>query len=307
MTTGLPSIERVAELLDGEVSGGQVLCPGPGHSAGDRSLSVLPDVNAPDGFVVHSFADDDPLLCRDFVRTKLGLPAFEPGKKRKANGNANGSWSPPLAEYTYRAEHGEPYLLVKKYLDGKGQKQFPQFHRDGNQWVKGKPSGKIPYRLPELLAAPKATVYFCEGEKDADNLARQACLTTTTMSEGASAKWAPELTPYFKDRNVVILPDADASGRKHAQKLAKALYEAAASVKVVDLFPERDDGHDVSNWLKHDSVGAKLFAAVKATPDWAPESAEEPVAAATPEDEAMLVELAALSPLTTPSAASAPR
>ena len=33
---------------------------------------------------------------------------------------------------------------------------------------------KIPYRLPELLAAPTAVVYFCEGEKDADNLASKA-------------------------------------------------------------------------------------------------------------------------------------
>jgi hypothetical protein len=244
MTTGLPSIQKIAEMLCGEVRGHQVCAPGPGHSSGDRSLSILFDANAPDGFVVHSFADDDPLLCRDFVRTKLGLPAFEPGKKRKANGNANGSWSPPLAEYTYRGEHGEPYLLVKKYLDGKGQKQFPQFHWDGNQWVKGKPSFKIPYRLPELLAAPKAAVYFCEGEKDADNLAKQACLTTTTMSEGASAKWAPELMPYFKDRTVIILPDADEPGRKHAHKIAKALYGVAASIKIVDLFPNRSDGHE---------------------------------------------------------------
>ena len=37
----------------------------------------------------------------------------------------------------------------------------------------------------------------------------------------------------------------------------------AASVKVVDLFPDRSDGHDVTDWLKHDAVGAKLFKAVK--------------------------------------------
>src|SRR5262249_38802886 len=59
----------------------------PGHSAGDRSLSVKLDSAAPDGFLVHSFAGDDPIVCRDYVRQKLGLP--EPNKKRKkADGGA---------------------------------------------------------------------------------------------------------------------------------------------------------------------------------------------------------------------------
>jgi hypothetical protein len=48
-----------------------------------------------------------------------------------------------------------------------GAKPFPLSGR-----VKGKPKGaKLPYHLPELIAAPvTTTVYFCEGEKDADTL-----------------------------------------------------------------------------------------------------------------------------------------
>ena len=297
ITAGLPSIAKIAELLGGEVSGDHVYAPGPGHSVSDRSLSVLIDASAPDGFVVNSFAGDDAIACRDYVRDRLGLPPFE-AKKMRANGKASGKWSPPLAEYLYRDANSKPYLLVRKHHDGAGKKQFPQHHLEGGQWILGKPAGpKIPYRLPELLAAPTAVVYFCEGEKDADNLATRACLVATTMSEGAGAKWAPELTLYFKERNVVILPDADMVGRKHGQKVARALYDAAASVKIVDLFPDRSDGHDVSDWLKHDSVGAKLFAAIKAAPEWKPGSTDEPIKAATPEDEALLVELAGLSAL----------
>jgi putative DNA primase/helicase len=78
------SLQRIAHALDGEVSGGQVLCPGPGHSPRDRSLSVTASAAAPDGFVVHSFANDDPLACKDYVRRKLGLSPFLPGQKRKA-------------------------------------------------------------------------------------------------------------------------------------------------------------------------------------------------------------------------------
>jgi hypothetical protein len=71
-------LRSLARALGGEVNGGQVLCPGPGHSVKDRSLSVKLDAKAPDGFLVNSFADDDPLTCRDYVRQKCGLAPFKP-------------------------------------------------------------------------------------------------------------------------------------------------------------------------------------------------------------------------------------
>ena len=137
--------------------------------------------------------------------------------------------------------------------------------------AKGKPAGpKIPYRLPELIAAPiTAVVYFCEGEKDADNLAKIG-FVTTSASEGASAKWDPGLTQYFTDRHVVILPDADRPGRAHAQKVAKAIHGVAASVRILDLYPERHDGSDVSDFIAHDTAGVRLAKEVKEAPLWGP-------------------------------------
>jgi putative DNA primase/helicase len=72
-------LSQLARALGGEVSGRQVLAPGPGHSQRDRSLSICIEPAAPDGFVVHSFAGDDPLVCKDYARERLGLPAWEPG------------------------------------------------------------------------------------------------------------------------------------------------------------------------------------------------------------------------------------
>jgi putative DNA primase/helicase len=65
----------LARLLGGEIAGRQILCPGPGHSPGDRSLSIRLSTTAADGFVCHSFAGDDFRACRDFVRERLGLTA----------------------------------------------------------------------------------------------------------------------------------------------------------------------------------------------------------------------------------------
>ena len=40
---------------------------------------------APEGFVVHSFAGDDPIVCRDYVRQRLGLPSFRRGSTWRKN------------------------------------------------------------------------------------------------------------------------------------------------------------------------------------------------------------------------------
>jgi hypothetical protein len=73
----------VARALGGKVTGrNRVLAPGPGHSHQDRSLSVKVDPAAPDGFLVTSFAGDDPMVCRDHVRLVLGLPAWSPASGR---------------------------------------------------------------------------------------------------------------------------------------------------------------------------------------------------------------------------------
>jgi hypothetical protein len=240
-----PTIEQLQRALGGAVTAGgtQLLCPGPGHSPEDRSLSIKLDPNAPNGFVVHSFADDDVIACRDYVAQKLNLPKPE-SQKAKAKSKA---WT-FISEHIYRQADGTPYLRVQKYKDQNGKKQYPQAHWDGKNWLKGKPDGpKIPFRLPELAAAPLTTVvYFVEGEKDADNLAKLGFIATTA-SEGAAAKWDEALTNHLKDRHVVILPDADKPGRKHADKVAKAINAVAVSVKIVDLYFDRHDGKDASD------------------------------------------------------------
>jgi AAA domain len=69
-------LQSWARALGGHLSGGQVLCPGPGHSAKDRSLSVKPGRDG--DILVHSHTGDDAMTCKDFARSKLGLPAFKP-------------------------------------------------------------------------------------------------------------------------------------------------------------------------------------------------------------------------------------
>jgi hypothetical protein len=287
MTPDLPTIEKIAESLGGDVlDDGQVLAPGPGHSAKDRSLLIKLDSSASDGFMVHSFAGDDPIKCRDHVRAKLGLPEFKP--RKKLNGGAK-PFSPTIAKYLYRQADGTPYLQVHRLADKSG---FPQYHWDGEKWISGKPKGpKIPYMLPQLIsAAPNTPVYICEGEKDVDNLVKIGFVATCN-SEGADNgngnKWTSDLNQHFKDRHVYIIPDNDSLGRKHAQHVARNLHLIAKSVRIVEL-PGLPLKGDVSNWLESDNAGVKLAKLAAAAPFWEP-SADS--------DEELIAELAALSKL----------
>ncbi len=78
----------------------------------------------------------------------------------------------------------------------------------------------------------------------------------------------------------MILPDADRPGRAHAQKVAKAIHGVAASVRILDLYPERHDGSDVSDFIANDTAGVRLAKEVKEAPLWGPSGATPSAAVA---------------------------
>ena len=276
------------------MTGDEALVPGPGHSAEDRSLSIKFDDAAPDGFVVHSFAGDDPIACRDYVRSKLGLPEFESKKKGKINGGAQ-PYSPTVAKYVYRLADGTPYLQEQRTAT----KQFFQYRWDGEKWIGGKPKGpKVPYMLPQLIAAsPTTPIYIVEGEKDCDALVKIGFVATCN-SEGADNgngnKWTSDLNEHFCNRDIYIIPDNDAQGSKHAQHVARSLDPVAKSVRIVEL-PGLALKGDVSDWLRNDSAGVKLAKLAVAAPLWEPE-ADKTGGSAT-NDEELIAELAELPKL----------
>ena len=129
---------------------------------------------------------------------------------------------------------------------------------------------RVLYRLPELLAAePLETVFVAEGEKDVDRIADQG-LVATTNPEGAG-KWRDEYTATLKGRHVAILPDNDEAGRKHAEKVARALNSEAASLKVV-MLPGLPEEGDVSDWFDAGNSVEELLRIVDETPEWEPSS-----------------------------------
>lgn len=64
-------------LPGGRVISGGVSFQGIGHRTGDMSARLLPDPDARNGYVVTSFAGDDPLMLRDYVDERCGLPRWD--------------------------------------------------------------------------------------------------------------------------------------------------------------------------------------------------------------------------------------
>jgi hypothetical protein len=78
------STREIAAALGGQVAGpSTVLCPGPGHSAQDRSLAVRLHQSAPDGFLVHSHAGDDWRACREPAEAEKRVQTTRTKKKEQ--------------------------------------------------------------------------------------------------------------------------------------------------------------------------------------------------------------------------------
>jgi putative DNA primase/helicase len=114
----IADLRSLARALGGEVSGRQALAPGPGHSHRDRSLSICIEPNAPDGFIVHSFAGDDPLVCKDYIRERLGLPSWQPGDDQDRHidpARARSFDRSAISRDTQKRPHGDDDVVRIKY------------------------------------------------------------------------------------------------------------------------------------------------------------------------------------------------
>lgn len=203
----------------------------------------------------------------DFERRKNGGSATEAWMRacRIIGCSPNGGPPEQLSTYSYTNESGDLLYQVVRFP----QKQFRQRRPDGQSgWVWNLGAvRRVLYRLPEVIASER--VFVVEGEKDCEML-RSLGLVATTNSGGAG-KWRLEFSERFTEKEVVIFPDNDEAGRKHAEQVASSLSKFARWVKVVPL-PMLAEHGDVSDFCEKVGDRAKtlLLAAVEDVPQWNP-------------------------------------
>jgi 5S rRNA maturation endonuclease (ribonuclease M5) len=173
-----------------------------------------------------------------------------------------------VKEYDYQDEEGQLVFQVVRFHP----KEFRQRQPNGKGgWIWNlKGVHPVPYRLPQVLQAD--TVFIVEGEEDADRL-QELGLVASCNPMGAG-KWRAEYNPHFRGKKVIILPDNDEPGRKHAQDVARKLHGVAASVKVVEL-PSLPEKGDVSDWLKAGGTMEQLQALAGEAPEFDPATAPQ--------------------------------
>lgn len=213
-------------------------------------------------------------LQRDFGITKQTADAMQPAKYIEKI-------------YEYYDSDGDLRYQVLRYQP----KSFRQRRPDGRGgWLWNMNDVEpLPYNLPEMMLNPDAPVFIVEGEKAAERLMKLGLVATT--SHGGAGKWSDALAPYFDGRNVVVMPDNDNAGKRHADQVVRALWGKANKIKRVELdgLPEKGD---VVDWLFKGGTVRDLMEAVKATPplDSAPEeldAADEALEAEVEDDNAL--------------------
>jgi hypothetical protein len=159
----------------------------------------------------------------------------------------------PTETYDYRDELENHLFQVCRYEP----KTFRQrvINLDGSITWKVSGTRQVLFRLPELLAAPiDEPVLVLEGEKDVEVAESLGFYATCAPGGAGPGKWKSlckrwNIQEPLKDRIVWIIPDADDVGRAYAIEIAESLSGYAKSIKIIELFPGRTDGSDLTDWV----------------------------------------------------------
>ena len=196
----------------------------PGHGDARPSLSI-------------DTGDDGRVLLRCFAGCDwqgiIGALGLKAGALFADNGQHRQNGRPRIvAAYDYVDEHGELLSQVVRYQPKDFRQRRPN---DAGGWVWSlKGVRRVLYRLPAIVNAPAGTIiWIVEGEKDAARLADAGFVST--CCPGGAGKWARVDDTALEGRDVVIVPDADDKGRRHAQDVARRLRGRAASVRIIEL------------------------------------------------------------------------
>jgi hypothetical protein len=120
--------------------------------------------------------------------------------------------------------------LRKLSVKEKPDKTFRLRRKEGGRWVfaLGK-IAQVPYKLPGLIASLAADrtipVFITEGERKV-HLLHQWGIPATHIAKGIK-----DFAEFFRDADVVLLPDRDDAGYAHINEIGAALSGIALRIR----------------------------------------------------------------------------
>lgn len=256
-------LERLSDVIQVSPNEWKALCPA--HKDSKRSLSVKVSGNKILLYCHAGCRTEDILrgLNREMKDLFLDEPFHIATQKAPQKSIHEEKMLEGSTEYfDYQSENGTVLYRIVRYPKGDG-KDFKVFHSDTNgQWIAGIPGvRRVLYGLPELLRAdPSEPVFIVEGEKHVDKLIELGF--AATCNPFGAGKWKDDYSQHLKGRCVVILPDGDEPGRKHARQVAESLRGIAVSTKVLEL-PGLPPKGDILNWFDAGHVADDLRNLIK--------------------------------------------
>jgi hypothetical protein len=205
--------------------------------------------------ILKHYADKCGIECD--LKTKKKTPAAPKGKI--------------IATYDYCDLSGKLIYQVCR-LKPKSFRQRQPDPKNPEKWIWNMVGiTALPYHIKNVV--DNKTVYITEGEGKCDDLINTFKLPATTF-HGGSGKYYPEVLPYFKDKNIILLPDNDVPGKEHMERLAHVFHDTAISIKIVEL-PDLEPKGDISNWIASGGTKEKLLDLCKKTSTY--EATEDPI------------------------------
>jgi hypothetical protein len=149
------------------------------------------------------------------------------------------------ATYPYQDETGQVLFEIVRYKPKDFRVRTPGNNGDWKWGLQGiKP---VIYHLPDIKRAvgSEDAIYITEGEKDCDSLWALGLIATTNPF--GAGKWKPEYSEMLSGAKVIIVPDNDNEGRKHAISVLESLEGKAKSLAVVEV---PHTSKDITEWLE---------------------------------------------------------
>lgn len=234
----------------------------PAHNDKNPSLSIT-DADGRDTPLLHCHAGCE---FEDIIRH---IPQW-PSKEAEPQYEQQVAFKPDYfnpRRYIYKDSDDQPVYMVERTYNGTG-KTFRQYTLNKGKLTPGiKNVERLPYRLPEIVNHD--TVYIVEGEQCADAMWLYGY--PTTCNSGGASNWDSNLNQYFKDKTIIIIPDNDEPGHKHAIKVAEELYGTARTITIANICSSLPEKADVVDYFRSNAHKLyKLAEIVSGIEQWQP-------------------------------------
>ncbi|MEX2371197.1 MAG: hypothetical protein WD578_09345, partial [Bacteroidales bacterium] len=242
-----PNIKGIKKKSDTQY---QALCPA--HDDKHPSLSITISNKGNPIFKCHAGCDFKDIIKASGYECKDSKPAKQT----------------ILDVYEYFNEDEEYLFEAVRFAP----KNFRYRRKDPNnpsEWIYNiNGVSRVLYNLPNILKAitNNEPILIVEGEKDVDNAKRKLQIQATTNPLGAG-KWKIEYSQYLKNANIIIIPDNDEAGKKHALEIANSVCGIAKSTKLLTL-PELAPKEDLSDWITRGKTKKDLLDLIVSTPEY---------------------------------------